>query len=241
MRRTRTFLYIIEAESIVIESVMHLLGSVEASGTVSFFVRSFVSLFVIVNAIGNAPVFSTLLQRFEEGERKTIIKKAVLVGCSSLLVVTLTGNLFFRFLGIELYSFRIAGGILLAIVSVEMLYGRKTRTQSSADEERYYAEQDEISILPLGIPLLTGPGALTTGIVLFDTAGTLVNRVVLLLTIAIVYFLSYVILVRSARILKYLGKTGTTVAIRIMGLMLLSVAVQFLVGGVTAAFLAHQK
>ena len=225
----------------MIELVVNLFGSIETSTVVSFFVRSFVSLFVIVNPIGNAPVFSTLLQRYEEGERGKIIRKAILVACASLLVVTLTGNIFFRLLGIEIYSFRIAGGILLAIVSIEMLYGRKTQTQSSADEERHYAERDEISILPLGIPLLTGPGALTTGIVLFDTAGTPVNRIVLLFTIAVVYFVSYLILVRSSTILKYLGKTGTTVAIRIMGLMLLSVAVQFLIGGITAAFFTPRK
>lgn len=130
---------------------------------------------------------------------------------------------------------------MLAIVSIEMLYGRKTQTQSSADEEQYYAERDEISVLPLGIPLLTGPGTLTTGIVLFDTAGTFFNRIVLILTIVIVFFLSYVILVRSGRVIKYLGKTGTTVAIRIMGLMLLSVAVQFLIGGITAAFFTSPK
>lgn len=225
----------------MIGSVIHLLGSVETSKTVSFFVRSFVALFVIVNAIGNAPIFLTLLQRYKEDERKTIIKKAIFVACGSLLVVTLTGNIFFRLLGIELYSFRIAGGILLAIVSIEMLYGRKTQTQSSADEEQHYAERDEISVMPLGIPLLTGPGTFTTGIVLFDTAGTLLNRIILLPTILIVFFISYVILVRSGRILKYLGKTGTTVAIRIMGLMLLSVAVQLLIGGVTAAFFTPQK
>ena len=225
----------------MIESFVNLFGSIEASKTVSFFVRSFVSLFVIVNSIGNAPVFLTLLQKYGEGEKRTIIKKAIIVAGASLLVVTLTGNIFFRLLGIELYSFRIAGGILLAIVSIEMLYGRKTQTQSSADEERYYTERDEISIIPLAIPLLTGPGTLTTGIVLFDTAGTLVNRIILLLTIVIVFVISYVILVRSGAILKYLGKTGATVAIRIMGLMLLSVAVQFLVGGVTAAFFAPQK
>jgi len=219
----------------------NLFGSIEASKTVSFFVKSFVSLFVIVNAIGNAPVFLTLLQKYEEGEKRTIIKKAIIVAGASLLVVTLTGTIFFRLLGIELYSFRIAGGILLAIVSIEMLYGRKTQTQSSADEERYYAEKDEISIIPLAIPLLTGPGTLTTGIVLFGTAGTLVNRVILVLTIALVFVISYIILVRSGTILRYLGKTGATVAVRIMGLMLLSVAVQFLVGGVTAAFFTLRK
>jgi multiple antibiotic resistance protein len=219
----------------------NLFGSIEASKTVSFFVKSFVSLFVIVNAIGNAPVFLTLLQKYEEGEKRTIIKKAIMVAGAALLVVTVTGNIFFRLLGIELYSFRIAGGILLAIVSIEMLYGRKTQTQSSADEERYYAEKDEISIIPLAIPLLTGPGTLTTGIVLFGTAGTLVNRVILVLTIALVFVISYIILVRSGTILRYLGKTGATVAVRIMGLMLLSVAVQFLVGGVTAAFFTLRK
>jgi len=219
----------------------NLFGSIEASKTVSFFIRSFVSLFVIVNAIGNAPVFLTLLQKYEEGEKRTIIKKAIIVAGASLLVVTLTGTIFFRLLGIELYSFRIAGGILLAIVSIEMLYGRKTQTQSSADEERDYAEKDEISIIPLAIPLLTGPGTLTTGIVLFGTAGTLVNRVILVLTIALVFVISYIILVRSGTILRYLGKTGATVAVRIMGLMLLSVAVQFLVGGVTAAFFTLRK
>jgi len=188
-----------------------------------------------------APVFLTLLQKHEEGEKRTIIKKAIIVADASLLVVTLTGTIFFRLLGIELYSFRIAGGILLAIVSIEMLYGRKTQTQSSADEERYYAEKDEISIIPLAIPLLTEPGTLTTGIVLFDTAGTLVNRIILVLTIALVFVISYIILVKSGTILRYLGKTGATVAVRIMGLMLLSVAVQFLVGGVTAAFFTVQK
>ena len=203
---------------------------------VSFSVRSFVSLFVIVNAIGNVPIFVTLLQKFDENERRSIVKKAVLVACAALVMVTLTGNIFFRLLGIELYSFRIAGGVLLTIVSIEMLYGRKSRTQSSADEEEHYAQKEEIIIIPLAIPLLTGPGALTTGIVLFDTAGNLFNRMILLLLIGIVYFISYLILSRSGVVFKYLGKTGTTVAIRIMGLMLLSVAVQFIIGGVKEAF-----
>ncbi len=214
---------------------------VGSSGTLSFCVKSFVSLFVVVNAIGNVPVFVTLLERFEEGERRLIVKRAVLVGCAALIVVTFTGNLFFRLLGIELYSFRIAGGILLTIVSIEMLYGRKTRTESSADEERHYAERDEISILPLAIPLLTGPGALTTGIVLFDTAGGVTNAILLFVVICLVYFISYLILSRSGTILKYLGRTGTTVSIRIMGLMLLSIAVQFVIEGIHAAFPAFRS
>jgi multiple antibiotic resistance protein len=206
------------------------------SSGISFFLTSFVSLFVIVNALGNVPIFLTLLERFTEGERKVIVKKAVLVACASLIIVTLTGNLFFRIQGIELYSFRIAGGILLTIVSLEMLYGRRTRTQSSTDEEGHYAEREEISIIPLAIPLLTGPGALTTGIVLFDKAGNLFNRIILFLTIGIVFLISYLILSQSRAVFKYLGRTGTLVALRIMGLMLLSVAVQFVIEGLHEAF-----
>jgi multiple antibiotic resistance protein len=215
---------------------MNFLSFLTDSSNVSFFVKSFIALFAIINAIGNVPIFVTLLERFNEGERKIIVKKAVLVAGISLIIVTLTGNLFFKILGIELYSFRIAGGILLTIVSIEMLYGRKSRTQSSADEEGHYAEQEEISIIPLAIPLLTGPGALTTGIVLFERAGTPFNRVVLFLTIGLVFFLSYLILSRSRAVFKYLGKTGTLVAIRIMGLILLSIAVQFVISGVNEAF-----
>jgi multiple antibiotic resistance protein len=205
-------------------------------GVVSFFIKSFISLFVIINAIGNVPVFTAVLEKFETNERRSILKKAVIVAGIALLVVTVTGNLFFRLLGVELYSFRIAGGILLSIVSIEMLYGRKTRTESSSDEERHYVEQEEISVMPLAIPLLTGPGALTTGIVLWDTAGNLFNKVILLATIILVYCVAYLILRQSEGVLRHLGRTGTTVAMRIMGLMLLSVAVQFIIEGILGAF-----
>ncbi len=169
-----------------------------------------------------------------------MVRRAALVACLALLLVTLSGNMFFQLLGISLYSFRIAGGVLLSIVSIEMLYGRKTRTESSADEERPYAGQEDISVLPLAIPLLTGPGAFTTGIVLFDSAGGVLNRVILLVAIGLIYLISYLILSRSWLVFRYLGKTGTTVAIRIMGLMLLSVAMQFIVTGLGEAFL-HLK
>jgi multiple antibiotic resistance protein len=206
------------------------------TGVLSFFIQSFIALFVIVDPIGNVPVFLGVLERFTEAERKAVLRKAFIVAGTALFIVTLTGNIFFKILGIELYSFRIAGGLLLSIVSIEMLYGRKTRTESSSDEERHYSERDAVSIIPLAIPLLTGPGALTTGIVLFETAGNYVNRIVLLGVIIIVYFIAYFILAESAAVFRYMGKTGTTVATRIMGLMLLSMAVQFVVGGIQSAF-----
>jgi len=200
--------------------------------SITFFLHSFLSLFVIVNAIGNVPLFVTLLERFGEAEKTTMMKKAAIIAALTLLIVTVTGNVFFRLLGIEMYSFTIAGGILLMIISIEMLLGLNTRTQSSTAEEQSSSEMDEITVIPLAIPLLTGPGALTTAIVLFDTAGNIQNKIILLGAIILVFVISYVILIRSRPILTFLGKTGTRVARRIMGLMLLSIAVQFIIKGI---------
>lgn len=187
---------------------------------------------MIVNAIGNVPLFVTLLERFGEDEKTHMMKKAIVIAGLSLLIVTATGNIFFRLLGVEIFSFRIAGGILLMIIAIEMLLGQKTRTQSTTAEEITSSEMDDITVVPLAIPLLTGPGALTTGIVLFDSAGTILNRIILMGAIGLVFIISYVILVKSKAILTFLGKTGTRVARRIMGLMLLSIAVQFIIKGV---------
>jgi multiple antibiotic resistance protein len=215
--------------------IMDVLHALLKSNSITFFLNSFVSLFVIVNAIGNVPLFVTLLERFGETEKTTMMKKATIIAALTLLIVTVTGNLFFRLLGVEMYSFRIAGGILLMIISIEMLLGLRTRTQSSTTEEQSSSEIDEITVIPLAIPLLTGPGALTTAIVLFDTAGNILNRIILLGTIVLVFLISYIILARSKPILTYLGKTGTRVARRIMGLMLLSIAAQFIINGIIDA------
>jgi multiple antibiotic resistance protein len=198
--------------------------------------HSFVSLFVIVNAIGNVPIFVTLLQRFGEREKAVMMKRAAVIAGLTLIAVTVSGNIFFSLLGISMYSFRIAGGILLMIIAVEMLLGLKTKTQSSSAEEALSAEMDDITVIPLAIPLLTGPGALTTGIVLFDSAGNIANRIILVGSICLVFAISYIILVKSKPILDFLGRTGARVTARIMGLMLLSVAVQFILKGISEAF-----
>ncbi len=211
------------------------------SGSITFFLHSFVSLFVIVNAVGNVPLFVTLLERFSEVEKGVMMKRSTIIAALTLLVVTVTGNLLFRLLGVEMFAFTIAGGILLMIISIEMLLGLKTRTQSSAVEEQHSSEIDEITVVPLAIPLLTGPGALTTGIVLFDAAGSVQNRIILMGTIVLVFVISYIILLRSRAILTFLGKTGTMVARRIMGLMLLSIAVQFVIKGIFDAFHLYKQ
>lgn len=195
-----------------------------------FTVKSFVALFVIVDAFGVVPIFISLLEGYREVDKQAMIRMAVRVATIALIVLTLAGNLIFQLLGIDMYSFRIAGGIILLIISIEMLFGRKTRTGSSEEIE---IEKEEIAITPMAIPLLTGPGAITTGIVLFDEAGTVLNKIILIVNILLVFWISYVIFSKLNLVYKALGRTGTKVVTRIMGMMLSAISVQFIISGIS--------
>jgi multiple antibiotic resistance protein len=202
---------------------------------VTFFIQSFVAFFVIIDAIGNVPIFIGLLEGFSGEDKKQIIKKATLIALLTLLIVTFSGNWIFFLLSIKMYSFKVAGGILLLIISIEMLFGKKSRTEASEDIEE---KKHDLTVTPLAIPLLTGPGALTTGIVLFDNAGGEIKKLAaLVLSILLSFLISYYILIKAPKIFRYLGKTGTKVVVRIMGLLLLSIAVQFIINGASEAII----
>jgi len=203
----------------------------------SFFISSFVALFIIIDPIGNVPFFISLLEKFRERDQIAMVRMAIIIAAITLFLITLTGNFIFDILGIEMYSFRIAGGLLLLIISIEMLFGRKSRTDSSEDDLSVGKTVD-IAVTPLAIPLLTGPGAITTGILLFDSARTILEKAIVLVNIPLVFFLSYLIISRSNLVYKVLGKTGTRVAIRVMGLMLSAIAVQFIISGISQAGVA---
>ncbi|OYT42496.1 MAG: hypothetical protein B6U86_00100, partial [Candidatus Altiarchaeales archaeon ex4484_43] len=196
----------------------------------TFTVKSFVALFVIVDAFGVVPIFISLLEGYKEADKRAIIKMAVQVATIALIILTLTGNLIFQLLGIDMYSFRIAAGIILLIISIEMLFGRKTRTGSS---DKIEIEKEDIAITPMAIPLLTGPGAITTGIVLFDEAGTVLNRIILIINIILVFWISYIIFSKLNLVYRAMGRTGTRVVTRIMGLMLSAISVQFIISGIS--------
>ncbi|MBE0521467.1 MAG: NAAT family transporter [Candidatus Methanoperedenaceae archaeon] len=201
----------------------------------NFAIYSFITLFIIVDPIVMVPIFRAILADYSKDVRKVMVKRAVFVGVIVLIIFTLAGNLIFKSLGIELYSFRIAGGILLFIISIEMLLGMRPSTKSTEKEENEAIGKEDVVVTPLAVPLLTGPGAITTGIVLFNTAGSPVDRGMLFVVIAIVYVISYFILSRSERIFDVLGHTGTMVIVRIMGLLLSAIAVQFVITGIGEA------
>ncbi|MBI5253942.1 MAG: MarC family protein [Euryarchaeota archaeon] len=202
---------------------------------INYAVYSFIALFIIVDPIVNVPIFVSILENFEAKNRKSMVQKAVVIAAVVLVVFTLLGNYIFQFLGIEMYSFRIAGGILLFIISLEMLFGRRTKTESSVEEEDEARVREDVTVTPMAVPLLTGPGAITTGIVLFNSAKTLTNEIILIADILLVFLVSYIILARSDYLFKILGRTGTRVVVRIMGLLLSAIAVQFVMTGIEEA------
>ncbi len=201
----------------------------------NFFIYSFIALFVIVDPIMNIPIFIAILEGFSREEFKKTVKRACIVGMLVLIVFTFFGVYIFKYLHIEMASFRIAGGILLLIISLEMLFGRKTKTEYSP--EVVAEKREELAVTPLAIPLLTGPGAITTGIVLYGTADSILDKMELFAAVVLVYTLSYIILSNAHRLFDILGNTGTIVIVRIMGLLLAAISVQFIVDGIRELFL----
>ena len=201
----------------------------------NFALSSFITLFIIVDPIVNVPLFMAILANFKKSDRKKMVKKATIIAAIILIIFTLAGDTIFRLLSIEMYSFRIAGGLLLFIISIEMLFGRRPHTKSSAEEEEEALIKEDVVVTPLAVPLLTGPGAITTGIVLFHAANGTTNKILLFVDIGLVFLISYFILSRSEKAFEILGKTGTMVIVRIMGLLLAAIAVQFVITGVEEA------
>jgi multiple antibiotic resistance protein len=196
--------------------------------------QAFATLFLIVDPIGLVPVFMGLIGEFAQKERKKIISKAVLIAAASLMVLTIFGDLIFTALGISMYSFKIAGGILLLIISLEMLFGSKTKTGMSENMEA--DKEMDLAVSPLAVPLLTGPGAISSGIMLFNTHSEFASKIITLLMIPFVFAIAYVILTNGDKVYGRLGKMGTKVTIRLMGLMLSAISIQYIISGFKEAF-----
>ncbi len=204
----------------------------------AFVLNSFIALILIVDPLGNIPLFLALTADFKRNEQKFMIRRAVVVGFLTLIILTVFGNILFEALGVKMYSFRIAGGILLFIISIEMLFGRETRTKSTGREAEEKRSKEELAVTPMAIPLMAGPGAITAGVVLYNLAPDPIHQGILLIIIFLVFLVSYVVFLKANEIFSLLGRTGTTVIIRIMRLILAAIAVQFTLSGIGEAFKA---
>lgn len=208
----------------------------------AYFLSVVVPLFIVVDSIGNVPIFYALLNKYTKAERAKIIFRSVLTAFVVFVLFSLFGNYVLEWLGIRIYSFQIAGGILLFIIALEMLFGQKTKTEHSEGEIERAMERKSIAVTPLAIPLLTGPGAITSGLIFFGVAlsqpsiAGIISYVVMFLFAAIVVFgISFLVLDKSKAIYNVLGIDGALVIARVMGLVLAGIAVQMFVNGAVVA------
>jgi len=184
------------------------------------FLKGVISLFIIVDPFGNIPIFIGLTKDMGEDERWRTFRNAVAAGFSLLLAFAVAGRWVLEIFGIRLYSFKIAGGALLLALAFDLLTKGKVEEKPSPEES---------GVVPLGIPLLAGPGAITTTIVTLETIGPLVT----LSSVLAVAAITWLILKFTSPIYKILGKTGTTIISKVMAMLLAAIAVQYILEGVT--------
>ena len=190
----------------------------------------FTSFFTLTNPLGTMPVFLTMTNGLSDDERKHIIKRATIVSFIILIAFTLCGQFLFKFFGISTNGFRIAAGFIILKIGYDMLQARYSNAKLKDDEIKAYV--NDISITPLSIPMLCGPGAIANGIILMSDATTWELKATLIITIIVVYVISYVILRLSTRLVRIIGETGNNVMMRLMGLILMVIAVECFVGGI---------
>ncbi len=186
--------------------------------------RAFIALFIVVDPFGNIPIFVSLTEKLPVKNERKVYNTAILVGFILLLIFAFTGLEIFNLFGISISSFEIAGGILLLIISIRILVSGGFHETAESPES--------IGAVPIAIPLLVGPGAITTTILNLQSFGVIVT----VLSVSIVLAVTWVILRFIDRIYRYLGKTGAMVIARVMSLLIAALAVQYIVNGLTTIF-----
>ncbi|KJE49491.1 MarC family protein [Acidiplasma sp. MBA-1] len=201
------------------------------------FVTVYVALFAIMNPIGAVPVLISLTDGYTIKERKDVIRKAVYTASGMIFGFMFLGIYIFDILGINLYDFEIAGGALLFKVGFDMLQGKISQTKMTQAEKEESSEREAIAIAPLGTPLLAGPGSITTAIIFFNEENiALTSRFITIIAIVLVLISSFIILKYSVKTFEKIGKTGSIVISRIMGLLLTAIAVDLIANGIIHIF-----
>lgn len=195
-----------------------------------------VTLFAIVDPIGTLPFFVALTDGFGEADRRVVLNRSVLVLAGVLTGFALFGRFLFEAFGFTLGAFEIAGGILLFMVAYDMLQGEVARVRlSTQDRDEAIARRDELSVVPLGIPLLAGPGAISTVMIYEGSAGAdLFGILATFVAIGVTTVATFLVLRFGPRIFRSVGRVGIMAMTRVLGLLLAAVGVQFVVNGIGA-------
>ena len=193
-------------------------------------INSFMTLFVIIDPVGNTPIFLALTAGLAAAERRRIAMRGVLVGAGILTLFALAGDAVLAFVGISMPAFRVAGGILLFLTAVDMLFEKRTERREKRAEE----EVPDPSVFPLALPLIAGPGSITTVILLMDShSGDVQGQAMVMGVMFAVLSLAFILLLLAGQLERLLRRTGVMVITRVLGMLLAALAVQFVFDGLT--------
>ncbi|MEO0634499.1 MAG: MarC family protein [Pseudomonadota bacterium] len=196
----------------------------------AFLITAFVTMFVVIDPIGLAPLFVALTQGVPETVRRRIALRACGLGMAILIAFALFGEALLGFVGISMPAFRVAGGILLFLTALDMLFERRTQRREDQSEDSHA----DPSVFPLAIPLIAGPGAIASVILLTGQKPGLEGLALVLAITALVLAVCMVLFLASGLLERALGKTGITVVTRLLGMLLAALSVQFVLDGLSA-------
>ena len=207
--------------------------SPENIGLLPFVLTAFVTLFVVVDPPGLVPVFVSLTAGREDAYRRYAMRRALSVGFAVALFFLVAGRWLLTYLGVSMPAFSISGGILLFCIAFQMLFGHRAGLQSS-EEELTSDEAGDIAIFPLAIPLISGPGTLTTLLTLAASAhNSPIRESVVAIALAVVFAITGLFLRFGTSLMQRLGHGGVQVLTRVFGLLLAALAIQFVLGGIS--------
>ncbi|MFK7943923.1 MAG: MarC family protein [Paracoccaceae bacterium] len=191
-------------------------------------INAFTTLFVIIDPVGTAPIFLALTAGMATRERRRVAIRGILVGAGILTLFALAGDAVLSFVGISMPAFRVAGGILLFLTALDMLFEKRTERR----EKRAEDTENDPSVFPLALPLIAGPGSITTIILLMDEhSGDWQGQGMVMGTMFSVLLLAFVLLLLSGPLERLLRRTGVMVVSRVLGMLLAALAVQFVFDG----------
>lgn len=201
------------------------------SAGLSFFILVFPSLFSIVDPLASIPIFLALTGGDDaKSQRRTAIR-ATVTAAVVMSLFALLGTQIFRFFGITIPAFKLAGGVLLFTMALEMMRARHSDARSTAEEQMEAQHKEDVGLIPLGIPLLSGPGAIATVMMWSARAARYDQKIALFVAIGLIVLAILLTLLFAPRLARLFGKTGINIVTRIMGLILAATACQFIVDG----------
>jgi len=196
----------------------------------------FTSILFIVDPFAVIPTFLAMTMRDSPEQRRVLARRGAWTCAITLIAFAAGGSIIFTIFGITIGAFKIAGGVLIGLNALDMVQARRSQQRETAVETAEGIQKDDIGIMPLGVPMLAGPGAISTVMVLALGAKSTAATITVYVSIVLTAIITYVVLSAASMVERRLGQTGMRILTRLMGLVLAAIAVQFIVDGIKLSF-----